>query len=140
MEEPAMTIEYEGLTDAEVAALAKAGGKPALTPGDHAVDFVCRVTGLLRQGEPTDYTPTVSIPHKRALAFLVQFAGLGGEAALAALAHAMRQALDAETPVDLAVVERAEQVVAEAVGSLPRQRRAGRLSVVGDLTIRRLRR
>jgi hypothetical protein len=134
-----MSVVYDGLTDAEIAAVGKAGGKPTLEPGEHEVDVVVRITGLLRQGEPTDYTPTVSIPLKRALAFLVQFAGLGGEAAIKALAHAMRQALDASAPVDLAVVEQAVRTVADAVGSLPRQDRAGKLTVVGDLTVRRLR-
>jgi len=136
-----MTVEFDGLSDAEIAALAKAGGggKPRLDPGEHAVDVVVRIAGLLRQGEPTEFVPTVAIPHKRAMAFLIQFAGLAGEAAIRALAHAMRQALDAEAPVDLSVVEAAERTVAEAVGSLPKQARAGRLSVVGDLTVRRLR-
>ena len=134
-----MTVEFDGLSDAEIAALSKAAGKPRLDPGDHAVDFVCRVTGMLRKGEASEFIPTVAIPHKRALAFVIQFAGLGGEAAIKALAHAMRQALDDEAPVDLSVVEQAERVVAEAVGSLPKQRRDGRLSLIGDLVVRRLR-
>ena len=120
-----------------LAALTKAGAKADIRPGDYSVDFAVRVRGVIRKGEASQYRPTVAIPHKRAMAFLCQFVGLAGSAAMEQIAKAMRAALAAGEECDLAVVEQAELDVASALEQMPLVEREGPVSVLA-LTVERI--
>lgn len=132
-------VQLNGLNAAQCAALALCKGKAELTVGEHDLYFEVAVRGQIVKAAPEEYIPTVDIPHKRALAFLLQFAGLAGEAALKGLVAAMSRAVDADADCDLAIIEQAEAMVAQAVGQLPKKVRSGKTSVgPGGLCITRI--
>lgn len=145
--EPAEAARPRVLTDktlavAELAALAALKPKPGiggdeLIPGEYVVDFTVHVQGVIVKLADEHYTPTAEIPLKRALAFVLQFAGLSGEAALAALTKAMQRAVRKDEDVDLSIVDRATDLVQASLDALPTKVRSGKVVLASDLIITR---
>lgn len=130
-------VAIVGLQAAEIVALSKVKAEK-LTPGDHPVDFTVHVAGVLRKGDISMAVPTVAIPYKAVLAFLVRRMGVTRDAAIKHLTAAMSEAMKAGETVNLETVEAAETAVKEMLGKLPKIPRSGATTLVGDLVVERV--
>jgi len=114
-----------------------------LAVGAHEIDEVLtiHVSGTLKKGADTTYTPTADIPLKAALALLLEKAGIVREAASAMLVEAMTEALNADEDKNEALQSRMKDVdaamsrVQSAVGTLPSKPRKGAITGKVELEI-----
>lgn len=129
------------------AALAKAleklakSGRDSLEPGTHRVDAEVTVTvrGTVKVGEDEEYSPTVGIPLKVAMALFMRYSGATGPNAMKALIRAMSEAMEIgrlpelQKAAKLAAIREvadlaeAEETVRERLGELPKATRKGRV-------------
>jgi hypothetical protein len=121
---------------------AKAARKE-LTIGTHQVDFTCRVHGALTVNPQEDYIPTVHIPLITTIAYFIRRCGITRDAALSALMDAMTDAIKTAQPgaeeiepiiaKDMEAIGEMMQKVEEALGTLPKVKRNGK--ILTDLTV-----
>jgi len=104
--------------------------------GIHNLDMVLHITGSMSVNPDEEYTPTVSIPIKKALALFIKYCGITREAAIQVLGKAMTDALSDEVSANETIeeVESMEKKIQELVGSLPPQIRAGKVSAKLSVT------
>jgi hypothetical protein len=114
-----------------------------LTPGQYAVDTTINVSGYIRVGEDTTYTPTVCIPMLETLALFMHFSGVTRDSAAAKLVQAMQQSLALDgtntgaISANVPIIQTAMQAVQnQIIGQLPPQPRKG--TVTKRLTVRQL--
>jgi len=110
-----------------------------LAPGEHEVSgrFEVEVSGMIKKGEDSQRTPTVSIPYKVALALVLEKAGVVGDAAAKMLRDAMTEAIDLSKDKDAKAalserckcVEVAEQRVQDMLDDLPKVTVSGRTTM-----------
>jgi len=104
-------------------------------PGAYQIDqeVVVHLSGSIKIGEDSEYTPTTSIPYKTAMALFVRYSGITGPAAMTALTRAMTEAIQlgaegaesAEMVAAIADIEAAENVVQAGLDKLPKKTKAG---------------
>ena len=137
------------MNDVIQTALVKLLGKDlaVLTPGTTEINEVItlHVQGTLRRGEDSYYTPTVSIPLKATLALLLSRMGFQREKAGEILVQCMTEALaltdDNKSKSSeimealLANVDDAMARVSQITGALPKQIRAGAVTVKGTVEV-----
>lgn len=126
-------------------ALAKSLAKdlPSLPPGKYDVDEVVtvHVIGTVSKAKDVEYTPTVAIPLKTALALLLEKAGVVGPHANRMLVAAMTEALAADVDANEALkarmkdVDVAMEAVAASLGKLPKEKRAGATTVKCEVVV-----
>lgn len=141
-----MTIQ---LDPAVLAALANVLPKDAkknrenLAAGEHDLDteITLAIKGTVKVSEDEEYTPTIKVPHKLALALFIRYAGVTGEAAVKALTKAMAEALEIEKLSgpdkknalkaigEVADLEAAEKRLDAALFELPKASRVGKVNV-----------
>lgn len=104
--------------------------------GRHTVSDEVRigVDGTVNVSADEEYTPTVKIPLKAAFALFVRYSGITGEHALNALQKAMSEALTLdeeaqEKIAEIAVLDAAQQKVSDMLGSLPKAKRSGKVTI-----------
>lgn len=104
--------------------------------GRHTVSDEVRigVDGTVNVSADEEYTPTVKIPLKVAFALFVRYSGITGEHALNALQKAMSEALTLdeeaqEKIAEIAVLDAAQQKVSDMLGSLPKAKRSGKVTI-----------
>ena len=127
----------ETLSNLEKVALDKAGVKGnGLTAGDHDFDVTVNLKGTIRKGEDSEFTPTASIPTKKAFALFVQHCGITRDAALNALQKAMTEAADEGINAEdaIASVDEMEAKVKDMLDKLPKKTASGKTTVV-SLTV-----
>jgi hypothetical protein len=105
-----------------------------ITTGDHVVSDTVRISlkGTVKVCPDEEYTPTISIPHKTALALFLRYCGVTGEHALNALQRAMSDAIKldkdaAKSLAEVAMLDEAEARVTAMLGSLPKDKRDGKV-------------
>ncbi len=116
--------------------------KPRLAQGsEETIDetVTLRVRGTVSKGKDTDYTPTVDIPIKLALALVLEKAGYGRqgqrENAIALLTEAMSEALQQGDEPSEAIAERIKDIdkamglVQSSLSDLPLKTRNGAVKV-----------
>jgi len=121
------------MNDIETVALTKALSKlevEKIPAGKHKIDLTVtlRLTGSLTKKEDQDFTPTVSIPLKQALALVLHYAGVTREAAKSILVQAMTESLNGEnTSIGdyLQDIDAAMAHVQSVTEALPQQTRSG---------------
>ena len=117
--------------------------REAVKPGAYNLDqeVVIHLSGSLKVGEDSEYTPTTSIPYKTALALFLRYSGITGPAAMTALVKAMTDAIQlgaegeesAEIVAAIADIEAAEKAVQAGLDKLPKKTKAG--AVTNKLTV-----
>lgn len=123
-------------------AVAEATKDMTLAPGSYQVDasFNVSIVGTMKKGNDVDYTPTVTIPLKQALALALHYAGCTRQNAQNIIIQAMTAALNGE---DVSIadalpdVDAAMKHVQEITEALPKKTRSGALTsklvlLVGD--------
>ena len=137
------------MNDVIQTALVKLLGKDlaVLTPGKTEINEVItlHVQGTLRRGEDSYYTPTVSIPLKATLALLLSRMGFQREKAGEILVQCMTEALTLTNDTKpkgadilealMANVDDAMARVNQITGVLPKQLRAGAVTVKGSVEV-----
>ena len=114
-----------------------------MTPDTYTVSNKLTVAynGTVTKNSEEEYTPTVKIAHKAAMALLVRYCGVTGDAALHALERAMRDSLAADEKsedyiIALADLKKAEKKVLASLAKLPKAKRQGKTIIkVGDVTV-----
>ena len=114
--------------------------RPSVAPGKYPVDMQVNIKGTMKVGEDSEYIPTVHIPMKATLAFLLKRMGFQRDAAVAMLAEAMKEALNSneeseEAIAALATVAESEKMVTEMLGSLPKAKKQGMVTTDLKVTI-----
>lgn len=105
-----------------------------LAPGKYSIDttLTLHVTGTVTRSADEEYVPTVSIPHKVALALFVEKMGAVSPNVQAMLLEAMSEALKVGEKAEGAVAERirdleaAEAKVTSLLDALPKAKRSGK--------------
>jgi hypothetical protein len=110
--------------------------RPHVDAGEYDIDTIVHlhVSGTLDVGEDEQYTPTAKIPWKATMALFLRYAGVTREHAMASLVLAMQEALKtdakaAELVAALADLDEAEALVQAGLDDLPKESRAGKVSV-----------
>jgi hypothetical protein len=111
---------------------------PALSVGRHQIDetVTIRVTGEVLKCENEEYVPTVHIPLKSVLAFLLPSLGATREVQQKKLLEACKSALNADVKIEQTIngllknVDEAFRIVQDEVtGQLPKQVKEGKVIV-----------
>lgn len=111
---------------------------PALSVGRHQIDetVTIKVTGEVLKCENEEYVPTVHIPLKSVLAFLLPSLGATREIQQKKLLEACKAALDADVKIEETIngllknVDEAFKIVQDEVtGQLPKQIKEGKVIV-----------
>jgi hypothetical protein len=110
--------------------------RPNVDAGEYEIDTTVhlRVFGTLDVAEDEEYAPTVKIPWKITLALFLRYAGVTRERAMESLVQAMQESLKtganaAELVAAMADLEEAEALVQAGLDELPKETRAGKVSV-----------
>ena len=134
------------LTNQEILSLARAvtrkaadAARSAVSVGDHPVDLLVQIDGVLSVGQDYDRAPTGQIPWRVLFFLLLKRAGITRESAIAmiaedlpvafALSEDSAKALIAEYDLD-AIMRR---VKSDIVDKLPRQRVRGSVKFAGQI-------
>ena len=109
---------------------------PCLTAGSYSLDetLTIRIVGVVDKIPDEDYTPTVSIPYKKAFEMFLARMGIQREAAMEALVQSMTDAVNGVCPADIGMddyinVDDVEKVVQEGLAAMPKKTRAGKTFV-----------
>lgn len=104
--------------------------------GEHDVDqtITLRVVGNVTKIADEEYTPTTSIPYKKAFEMFLARMGFQREAAMAALVQSMTDAINGVCPADVGLenyikVDEAEEIVRAGLQSMPAKIRSGKTFV-----------
>ena len=113
-----------------------ANSLPTLTAGSYHVDetVTIRVVGDVNKIPDEEYTPTVSIPYKKAFEMFLARMGIQREAAMEALVQSMTDAINGVCPADIGMddyinVDDVEKVVQEGLAAMPKKIRTGKTFV-----------
>ena len=109
----------------------------ALEVGKHEIDrtITLHVHGTVSKAKDSEFTPTVSLPHKAVLGFFLEKLGAVSVNVESLLVEAMKAALEAGEQAEEKVssrikdIEAAEARVVKALGELPKQPRKGAVTV-----------
>lgn len=118
----------------------KKAAKPAVGLQTVADTVTLKVTGSVKKGADYERTPTVSIPHKLAMALFLEKSGITREVAAAMLVDAMTEALNLNekgeefVEAKLRDVDAAEARVAAMLGQLPKVVVNGKTDVTANVT------
>jgi hypothetical protein len=109
--------------------------REAVKPGAYNLDqeVVIHLSGSLKVGEDSEYTPTTSIPYKTAMALFLRYSGVTRDAAMNALVKAMTDAIklgaegeeSAELVAAMADIAEAEATVQKGLDALPNKTKLG---------------
>jgi hypothetical protein len=134
-------MKLKSLSTTTLAALNKAietelKTRDALNTGkyDVAESVSFNVAGTVTKSADEEYTPTIKIAHKVAMALLVRHCGCTGPAALKALETAMTEAVNVNVESEeyiaaMADLELAEEKVQTMLGKLPKATRTGKTTI-----------
>lgn len=107
-----------------------------LQPGSYHVDetLTIRVIGDVNKIADEEYTPTVSIPYKKAFEMFLARMGIQREAAMEALVQSMTDAVNGVCPADIGMddyinVDDVEKIVQEGLAAMPKKTRTGKTFV-----------
>lgn len=112
--------------------------QPAINVGDHIIDEVItlHVKGLVKKLEDETFPPTIKIPQKAVLAFLLPSLGATREAQIDKLREACKKALACQGKVEDALKDLMKEVdsafalvESEVIGHLPLEVRHGKTIV-----------
>lgn len=109
---------------------------PALAAGSYHVDetLTIRVVGDVNKIADEEYTPTVSIPYKKAFEMFLARMGIQREAAMEALVQSMTDAVNGVCPADVGLedyinVDDVEKIVQAGLAAMPKKIRTGKTFV-----------
>ena len=104
-------------------------------PGAYQIDqeVVVHLSGSIKIGDDSEYTPTTSIPYKTAMALFLRYSGITGPAAMTALVKAMTDAIQlgaegeesVEMVAGIADLAEAEATVQAGLNKLPKKTKLG---------------
>lgn len=113
---------------------------PSLTPGVYSLDETVniRIVGEVNKIEDEEYTPTVSIPYKKAFEMFLARMGFQRERTMEALVQCMTDAVNGVCPADIGLdnyinVDDAEEIVQSGLAAMPKKIRTGKTFV--DCTV-----
>jgi len=113
--------------------ITKTKAKDLIKPGNYQINrtIVFQVKGNVRKGEETEFTPTVAIPIKAAMALLLEKSGITREHSSRLLVEAMTEAINLGKQGEdfvkekINVIEEAEKKVKETIDALPKAKKKG---------------
>lgn len=106
---------------------------------DVAETVTLNVQGTVSKFPDEEYTPTVKIAHKVAMALLVRHCGITGQAALNALERAIKESIEVDDKSETYIAAMADLTVAETkvqnmLNELPKATRAGKTTIKVKIT------
>lgn len=109
---------------------------PSLLPGTYNIDetISIRVVGSVDKIEDEEYTPTVSIPYKKAFEMFLARMGFQREGTMEALVQSMTDAVNGVCPADVGLenyirVDDVEEIVQNGLAAMPKKIRSGKTFV-----------
>lgn len=115
---------------------------PSIPEGDYNIDetVTIRVCGSLKKIKDEEYTPTTSIPYKKAFEMFLARMGFQREVAMEALVLCMTDAINGVRPADIGLedyisVDEAEKIVQSGLERLPKKVKKGKTFVDATMAV-----
>lgn len=115
---------------------------PSIPVGDYNIDetVTIRVCGTVKKIRDEEYTPTTSIPYKKAFEMFLARMGFQREVAMEALVKCMIDAINGVRPADIGLedyisVDEAEEIVQSGLERLPKKVKKGKTFVDATMAV-----